>query len=136
MENITTEKVMDKLHMFQAIFGKVDEFDWWDMERIQTDSGTYFTSKEFQEGIYVRGVQRALLAPYHQEMNGQVEVTWRKLLTIAHSILAHVRVSEEYIHFALMYTADHILSVLPIKYLVNQDVEPTTPHKMATGMKH
>ena len=28
MENITTEEVMDKLDMFQAIFGKVDGFCW------------------------------------------------------------------------------------------------------------
>ena len=28
MENITTEEVMDKLDMFQAIIGKVDEFGW------------------------------------------------------------------------------------------------------------
>ena len=28
MENITTEEVMDRLDMFQAIFGKVVEFDW------------------------------------------------------------------------------------------------------------
>ena len=34
MENITTEEVVDKLDIFQAIFGKVDEFGWWDMERI------------------------------------------------------------------------------------------------------
>ena len=36
---------MDNLDMFQAIFGKVDEFGWWYMERIQTESGTQFTSK-------------------------------------------------------------------------------------------
>ena len=28
MENITTEELMEKLDMFQAIFGKVDEFGW------------------------------------------------------------------------------------------------------------
>ena len=28
MENITTEEVMDKVDIFQAIFGKVDEFCW------------------------------------------------------------------------------------------------------------
>ena len=32
IENITTEVVMDKLDMFQARVGKVDEFGWWDME--------------------------------------------------------------------------------------------------------
>ena len=30
---------MDKLDMFQSIFGKVDEFGWWDLERIQNDAG-------------------------------------------------------------------------------------------------
>ena len=56
MENITTEEVMDKIDMFQARFGKVDEFCWWDMEIIKTKSGMQFTSKEFQEGIYFSGI--------------------------------------------------------------------------------
>ena len=51
IENITTEEVMDKLDMFHARFGTVDEFGWWDMEIIQTYAGKQFTSKEFQEGI-------------------------------------------------------------------------------------
>ena len=33
------------------------------------------------------------------------------------------------------YTTDHIFPVLPIKHLVNQDSEPTTPHKLETGTK-
>ena len=57
MENITTEEVMEKLDMFQVRFVKVDEFCWWDMEIIQTDSGKQFTSKEFQEGLSVHGLQ-------------------------------------------------------------------------------
>ena len=40
MENITTEGLMNKLDMFQARFEKLDEFVWWDMERIQTDAVT------------------------------------------------------------------------------------------------
>ena len=94
MENIISDKVMDKLDMFQAIFVKLDEFGWWDMKRIQNYTSTQFTSKEFQEVIYVRGVQLALAAPDHQEFNGQVEVTWRTLQTIAHSIMVHALVSE------------------------------------------
>ena len=56
---------MDKLYMFQARFGKVHEFGWWDMDNIQTDAGTQFTSKEFQEGISVRGVKISLEASDH-----------------------------------------------------------------------
>ena len=39
MKNITTEEVMNRIDMFQERFGKVDEFGWWDMEIIQTESG-------------------------------------------------------------------------------------------------
>ena len=42
------------------------------MEIIQTDTGTQFTSKEFQEGLSVCGLQISSAAPDHQEMNGQV----------------------------------------------------------------
>ena len=35
-----------------------------------------------------------LAAPEHQEINGQVEVTWRTLHTIAHSLMVHARVPE------------------------------------------
>ena len=43
MEKITTEEVTDKLDMLQSIFGKIDEFGWWDLERISADAGTQFT---------------------------------------------------------------------------------------------
>ena len=76
-----------------------------------------------------------LAAPEHQEMNGQVGVTQRTLRAVAHSLMVHARVSEEYINFALMYTKYHIFPVLPIKYLMNEDGDPTTPHKLATDKK-
>ena len=68
-------------------------------------------------------------------MNGQVEVTWRTLCTIAHALMVHAGVPEIYVHFALMYTTDHIFPVLPIKDLINKDGDPTTPYKLATGTK-
>ena len=68
-------------------------------------------------------------------MNGQVEVTWRTLCTVAHAIMVHYRVTEVYVHFALMYTTDHIFPVLPIKDLINEDGDTTRPHKLATGTK-
>ena len=58
---------MDKLDMFQERFRKLDEFGWWDMQRIKTDTGMQFTYKEFQEGHYVYWVLLELSAPYYQE---------------------------------------------------------------------
>ena len=66
-------------------------------------------------------------------MNGQVEVTWRTLRTIVHALMVHARVTEIYVHFALIYTTDHIFPVLPIKDLINEDGDPTNPHKLETG---
>ena len=34
-----------------------------------------------------------------------------------------------------MYTTDHIFPVLPIKDLINEDGDPKTPQKLATGKK-
>ena len=45
---------MEKIDIFQAIFVKVDEFGWWYMEIIQTDTSVQFTSKDFYEGFSVR----------------------------------------------------------------------------------
>ena len=68
-------------------------------------------------------------------MNGKFEMTWRKLRTIANLLMVHARVLEAYTHFALMYTEDHILPVLPIRDLINEEGEPTTAYKLVTGTK-
>ena len=68
-------------------------------------------------------------------MNGQVEVTWRTLHIVAQSPMVHTRVPEVYVHFALMYTIDHIYLVLPIKYLTNKDGDPMDTHNLETGTK-
>ena len=68
-------------------------------------------------------------------MNGKVEVTRRTLRKVPHSLMVHDRVLEVYVHFTLIYTIDHIFPVLPIKDLINEDGDPTTPHEMAAGTK-
>ena len=84
MDNITTEEVMEKLDMFQSRFGTIDQFGWWDLERISAGVGTQFTSTEFKDECQTCGVCLTLASPEHQEMNGKVEVTWRTLCTVAH----------------------------------------------------
>ena len=135
MENITSAEVMDKLDMFQSIFGKMDQFGWWDLERISKDAGTQFTLTEFKDECQTRGVCLTLAEPEHQDMNGQVEVTWRTLRTVAHALMDQARFPEVYVHFTLMHTTDHIFLVLPIKDLINKDGDPATPRKLATCMK-
>ena len=118
--------------MSQSRFGSIDQFGWWDLERISADAGTQFTSTEFKDECQTRGVCLTLAPPEHQEMNGQVEVNWRTFRTVAHSLMVYARVPEAYIHFTLMYTTYHIFPVLSIKYLINKDGDPTTTHELAT----
>ena len=60
MDKITTEEVMDKLDMFQSRFGKIDQFGWWDLERISADAGTQFTLTEFKDECQTRVVPLTL----------------------------------------------------------------------------
>ena len=76
-----------------------------------------------------------LAAPEHQEIHGKVEVTWRTLHTVAHSLMIHARVPEVYMNFALMYRTDHIFMILSIKDLIKKYGDTTTPHKVAPGKK-
>ena len=77
-----------------------------------------------------------LAAHEYYELNRQVEVTWRTLHTIVDSLMVHARVSEACIHFTLIYTTYDIFPVRPIKDLVNEDGDLTTPYKLATGTKY
>ena len=56
MKNITTEEVIYKLYLSQSRFGELYEFVWCNLEQIQSDDVTHFTSKDFQEGLFLCGV--------------------------------------------------------------------------------
>ena len=110
------KKLWKKLDMFQSRFGKIDQFGWWDLEIFSADAGTQFTSTEFKEECQNRGVRLTLAASEHQEMNRQVEVTWRKLRTIAHALIFW---SDSKVHVELriyLYPFLHFMSNLFYEY--------------------
>ena len=49
--------------------------------------------------------------------------------------MVYERVSDKYINYELMYMTDNIFPNLPIKHLVNQYGEPTTPYKLTSSKK-
>ena len=61
---------MDKSDMFQARFGKVDEFGWWYLEVVSAYASTQFTSTEFHNIYQTRNNQLTLAYLEHQDMNG------------------------------------------------------------------
>ena len=105
------------------------------MEIIPADTGTKFTSTEFQDECQTCSVWHTLAAPEHQEINGQVKLTQKTLHTITKSLMVQAQVLEASIHYELMYTVDHTLPLLPIKDLINEDGYTTMPFKLAIGTK-
>ena len=63
---------MDKLDIFQSRFGKMDQFEWMDLEIISAVAGTQFTLTDFKEECKICGACLTLATPEHQEMNVQV----------------------------------------------------------------
>ena len=51
--------------MFQSIFGKIDQFGWWDLEKVLADAGTQFTLTEFKYECQTRKFRLKLAAPEH-----------------------------------------------------------------------
>ena len=67
MEKIATEEVMDKLDMFQSRFGKIDEFGWWDLDKISADAGSQIYVDGFNEEFQTRGVHLTLAPTEHHK---------------------------------------------------------------------
>ena len=55
--------------MFQYIFGKIDEFGWWGLERISADAGNQFTLRDLKEECQTCGVHLMLADLEDQETN-------------------------------------------------------------------
>ena len=66
MAKIPTEEVMDKLDILQSRSGRIDEFGWWDLEKISAYAGTQFTFTYFKEEYQTCGIHLTLAAPKHQ----------------------------------------------------------------------
>ena len=50
--------------------------------------------------------------------------------------MVHTIVSEDFINFTLIYTADHVFPVLPTKDLIDNGGKPTMTFKLLTGTKN
>ena len=57
---------MDKLDMFQSVFGKIDKFGWRDLERFLEDAEKKFTLKDFKEDFQICRVHWSLAPPGRQ----------------------------------------------------------------------
>ena len=75
LQRKTTEEVISALHMFIAEHGLITEFGFVNVDRIRTDAGTQFTSKQFSEFCHAEHINLSLAAPKRQSQNHLAERT-------------------------------------------------------------
>ena len=105
--------------------------------------GNVFSGYRYK--VYLHGVpgrmsnlrRLACVGSSGESVNEQTSQSTRRTLgTITQSLMVHAQVLEASINFILMYTADNIFPVLPIKDLIDEDSEPTTSLKLEMGTKN
>jgi hypothetical protein len=113
LPRLTTEQVVQSLQQFAADNGHVDEFGLLTFEKIKSDSGSQFTSKEFRAYCRNNGVCLSLAAPKQQWQNHCAERTWQTIHNMARSMLIHAWLPDLYWYHAVRF-ASAVFDVLPI----------------------
>jgi hypothetical protein len=93
---------------------------------ICTDTGSAFISTKFIAKCTSLGVKVKAAAPEHQEMNDVCKAKWREVHNNANILLNNAKLGGAFSHHAHAY-AVHITNVCPVKNVIDQDGNPTTP---------
>ena len=134
LPRLTTEQVISSLKQFAADNGHVDEFGFLTFEKLKSDSGSQFTSKEFRAYCCHNGVCLSLAAPKQQWQNNRAERTWQTIHNMARSMLVHARLPDDYWYHAVRY-ASAVFNVSPVQGLKNAKGECDTLFELFTGRK-
>jgi hypothetical protein len=131
---LTTEQVVHSLKQFAADNGHVNEFGLLTFEKLKSDSGSQFTSKEVRVYCCDNGVCLSLAAPKQQWQNHCAEWTWQTIHNMARSMLVHARLPDDYWYHAVRY-ALAVFNLLPVQGLKNAAGNCGTPYELFTGRK-
>lgn len=103
---------------------------------IQSNAGSQFMSTEFQHFCRAEGINLclSLSAPKKQSQNHLAERSWQSINRMAHSLLVHAHLPNQYHFHAILYTTS-IFNILPIKDLFTTTGEPTTPYYLFASNK-
>ena len=134
LDDKTTASVIKTIRQYTADCGSVDEFGYIDIEKIRSDAGTQFTSKEFQGFCRDERINLSLAAPKKQAQNHFAERTWQTVNNMARSMIVHARLPDSFLYHAIRY-ASAVFNILPVKGLVNKDGKSATPAELFHGVK-
>ena len=118
-----------------APFGKVktlnffeDVFPAGDVQKMRSDNGGEYISKEFREILVNHSIKHELSAPYSPHQNGTAERNWRTLFEMGRSMLIESKLPKYLWTYAII-TATHIRNRCYVKRIEN------TPIGLITGTK-
>jgi hypothetical protein len=134
LPNKSSDSVVQAIKEYSATFCMADAYGYIDIDRIEADAGSEFTSEEFKQFCVSQRINISLAAPKHQENNHLAERSWQTIHRMAHSMLVHARLPDKYHFHAIRYAAT-IFNVLPVKNLFNVDGDICSPFELFTGTK-
>jgi hypothetical protein len=76
MPSKSSQSVIAALSTFATEHRLISGFTLWGIEKIKSDAGTNFTSKEFEQFCADKRVAVSIAPPNHQEGNHFAEMTW------------------------------------------------------------
>jgi hypothetical protein len=81
---------------------------------IKADTGSHYTSQEFNDTCIASNILVSLVAPMHQpQKTYMAERIWQSIHILAISMFVHARLPYVFTYYALLYTIE-VFSVLPI----------------------
>jgi transposase InsO family protein len=105
LPNKSTESVVNTIKEYSTAFCMADAYGYIDIDRIQADAGSEFTSEEFRQFCITHQINLSLAAPKHQENNHLAERSWQTIHRMARSMLVHARLPDKYYYHAIRYAA-------------------------------
>jgi transposase InsO family protein len=98
MPSKSSQSVIAAFSTFAAEHRLIRGFTFWDIEKIKSDAGTEFTSREFEQFCPDKRVAVSFAPPKHQEGNHFAE----SLRKLAQCMLVHARLHDMYLYHALL----------------------------------
>lgn len=106
----------DVFQIFKEYKNKMENFLKKKIKFLQSDNGTEYINKDFNEYLKQNGIQRRLTAPYTPQSNGLAERKNRSLIERARCLMLESHVPEE-LWADAVYTANYLINRCPAKAL-------------------
>lgn len=134
LDDESTACTINTILQCAADYRMADNFGYIDIERIQADAGSEFTSGPFCDFCKENSINLSLTAPNQQDNNYFTERSWQTIHQLARSMMVHACLPDKCHYHAIRY-ATSMFNILLIQGSTNNGGEPCTPYELFCNKK-